>query len=622
MRALLSLIALLSLSAGVVAAESSSPAAAFLEARALAEEGRIAEALEALGPVLASAPQDVYVRLERTELLLRAGRLEDASAEVGLARRLAPENADALRLQGRIELAGADRDDEALDSARAAFERLRELDPEDLESLVSLGQVYLASGRAEAAADALAEAVRLRPGHAGIEALLARAVDSIGDAAQAERIQRDRLHREPEALGARLDLADLYARQGRHDEAAELLEEAPALQRAALDLRRRLALQRFLAGDLGQAREIARGVVDAWPSYGGGRLLLARIEIAFGRFAEAEELLAPLLADEPLPSAVAELRLRALEGQGRVDDAAAVLGRQLERAAEDAERGRAALELARLWARHERWAEVLEPAGIAARNADPEVAADGTLLVARALGRLGRHDEALAALGPADVARPLFAARRIALLLDAEREPAAAAERASLVAMRPEADLALAAVYADRARFEEAIGLLESARKRDPESLETEFRLASAYERAGRIEDSIALFRRLVERAPEFGPALNYLGYLWIDRGENLDQALELVDRAVTLDPDNGAYVDSLGWGLYRLGRWTEAVDQLERAARLIPDDPTVLEHLGDAFAAAGERVKALDAYRRAVALSPDEQSEVARKLARLEGGS
>ena len=121
---------------------------------------------------------------------------------------------------------------------------------------------------------------------------------------------------------------------------------------------------------------------------------------------------------------------------------------------------------------------------------------------------------------------------------------------------------------------------------------------------------------------PDDGRTLNYLGYMWADRGENLDQALELIQRAVALEPNNGAYVDSLGWVYYRLGRYSEARHHLEEAARLMPSDATILEHLGDLYVALEIPDKARETYRRALAIDDDNVEGLKRKLARLETGS
>lgn len=611
--------------AAPAAAAAATPAADFLVARALAEEGRLEEALARLEPILAIDPTDLYLRLERTDLLLRTGRLDEASAEARRARELSATNPDALRLQGRVELARADRDEAARQTARDAYQRLREQAPEDLEALVSLGQLELGSGNFGLAAEALAEAARLRPGHPGIESLLARALEGHGDPVQAERIQRARLEREPGSLVARLELADLLGLQQRHLEAARVLEQASAGQRSSFEVRRRLGLHLFLAGESERALELARGVVADWPSYGGARLLAARIELAHGRFEAAHEVAAPLFGGGPMAEAIADLRLRILEGLGRLDEAAAQLEAERGRLAESGRADEAderALEIARLWGRAGRWDAMLEATRAAGAGAGDQTADESRLLAATALSRLGRAEEALAELGAAEAARPRFAARRIGVLLDAGRAAQAETEIASLLAGRPDADLAVAVALVERERFERAIPLLESARARDAASLEAGFRLASAYERVGRLEDAVPLFRGILERAPDFAPALNYLGYVWIDRAENLAEALEMVERAVRLDPGNGAYVDSLGWGYLRSGRIPEAVAALERAARLLPDDATVLEHLGDACLAAGERGRAADAYRRAARAAGDPASAAARKLAQLEGES
>jgi tetratricopeptide (TPR) repeat protein len=600
--------------------------AAFLRAGVLADEGRPEEALAELDAVATLAPSDPYVEIVRAGLLMRLGRLDEATAAARHARELAPDEPEALRLLGRIGLMRADADSQAAAVAIEAFESLRRLQPEDLEALVSLGQLYLGAGHPELAADALAEAGRLRPGHPGIESLLARALDQTADAGQAERIERERLERAPGDLAPRLELADLLGRQGRHEEAVAVLDQAPAGQRAALEVRRRLGLQLLLSGDLARAREVASAVVDQWPDYGGGRLLLARIEAAYGQFAEAEAVLVPLLGAEPLPDVVADLQVRLLEGMGKIEEAAAQMESDRRRLADQgrsAEADRFSIDLARLWFRHQRWTEAVTAARAAAASADADTAGDGALLAAAALDRAGRWDEALAQLGPSDPARPLFAARRIGVLVDAGRDGDAEAEIERLLAARPEADLEIGAALADREQWRRAIPLLESAAKREPASVEATFRLAVAYERSARTPEAVELFQRLIAQAPDFSPALNYLGYFWIDRGENLERGLELVGRAARLDPDNGAYVDSLGWGLFRLGRNTEALESLERAARLLPDDATVLEHLGDVRLANGDRKRAAEAYRRAIASAPPGQADAAsRKLEALRGSS
>jgi len=91
------------------------------------------------------------------------------------------------------------------------------------------------------------------------------------------------------------------------------------------------------------------------------------------------------------------------------------------------------------------------------------------------------------------------------------------------------------------------------------------------------------------------------------------------VGRAVALEPDNGSYVDSLGWTYYQLGRHEQARDILERAVRLEPADATLQEHLGDVYVALGQKERAREAYRRALELADDNAEQVQRKLERLQ---
>ncbi|MFC2144491.1 tetratricopeptide repeat protein [Acidobacteriota bacterium] len=121
------------------------------------------------------------------------------------------------------------------------------------------------------------------------------------------------------------------------------------------------------------------------------------------------------------------------------------------------------------------------------------------------------------------------------------------------------------------------------------------FTRAAALERLDKFEESEALFRQLVDSEPNDANAANYLGYMWADREVRLEEALELIARAVSLDPENSAYLDSLGWVHFRLGDIVEAERWLRRAADLGGDfgDGTIYCHLGEVLLAGGERAEA-----------------------------
>jgi len=108
-------------------------------------------------------------------------------------------------------------------------------------------------------------------------------------------------------------------------------------------------------------------------------------------------------------------------------------------------------------------------------------------------------------------------------------------------------------------------------------------------------------FREALELNPDQPQVLNYLGYSLVEHQQNLDEALAMIERAVAAQPQAGYIVDSLGWALYRLGRYDEAVGHMERAAELMAVDPVVNDHLGDVYWAVGRHTEARFQWQRAL---------------------
>lgn len=127
-----------------------------------------------------------------------------------------------------------------------------------------------------------------------------------------------------------------------------------------------------------------------------------------------------------------------------------------------------------------------------------------------------------------------------------------------------------------------------------------------------------------LKRALELGGdqplVLNYLGYSWVDQGIHLNQAMDLIRKAVELKPDDGYFVDSLGWAHYRLGDFPKAAKHLERAVELRPDDPVINDHLGDAYWRVGRRLEARYQWSQALTLEPEPEEIDKIKLKLAEG--
>lgn len=121
------------------------------------------------------------------------------------------------------------------------------------------------------------------------------------------------------------------------------------------------------------------------------------------------------------------------------------------------------------------------------------------------------------------------------------------------------------------------------------------------HERLKAWDKAEADFRRALELNPDQPQVLNYLGYSLVERQEKLEEALDMIERAVAIQPDSGYIVDSLGWVLFRLGRYDEAVEHMERAVELMAVDPVVNDHLGDVYWAVGRTREADFQWRRAL---------------------
>ncbi|MEI6351416.1 MAG: tetratricopeptide repeat protein [Verrucomicrobiota bacterium] len=163
--------------------------------------------------------------------------------------------------------------------------------------------------------------------------------------------------------------------------------------------------------------------------------------------------------------------------------------------------------------------------------------------------------------------------------------------------------------------FEET---LHEAKNSNESLLNSAFYLSygAAAEQAGDLTRAVPLLRKSIELDPHSGQACNYLGYMWVDRGINLEEAGELIKRAVALEPNNAAFLDSLGWYYFKKGDYDKALPPMLKASEEIkPGDAVIFEHLGDIYLAQGNRALALTSWKKALALDPENKG-LAGKIA------
>ena len=179
--------------------------------------------------------------------------------------------------------------------------------------------------------------------------------------------------------------------------------------------------------------------------------------------------------------------------------------------------------------------------------------------------------------------------------------------------------LLLGSVYEARGDYEKGMETLKTGLQKDAENLELLFRYGVLLDKTGDKDACIDQMNKILELDPKHADALNYIGYTYADRGERLDEAKAMIQKALAIKPGSGYIIDSLGWVCYQQGAYDEALHHLEKAVKLLPEDPIINEHLGDVYAKKGAYKKALIYYRKALSLKDEENDRLKQKIADME---
>lgn len=243
---------------------------------------------------------------------------------------------------------------------------------------------------------------------------------------------------------------------------------------------------------------------------------------------------------------------------------------------------------------------------------------DAMILSADLLERMGQYDLSVATYKqvPQDSPDRYAAELGRAEALRRAAKPDAAIEVLEQLAqdysMLPQVHTSLGDLLRQEERYADAIEAYDKALSYSEDGGPTQWFLHYArgisHERLHNWEKAEADFRKALELNPDQPQVLNYLGYSLVEKQVKLDEALAMIQRAVAARPDSGYIVDSLGWVLFRLGRYDEAVEPMERAVALMPVDPVVNDHLGDVYWAVGRSREAEFQWRRALSfIAPDD---------------
>ena len=611
-------------SAAAPAQETSDDPYEFILAKLAAADSRYDEALSRIDKVIAHNPDNATLQFERAMILIDASRLDPAEAALRKVTTARPDFYDAQRVLGRLLLdrAGTDRAkvDEALSHLQAAYK----LNPDDIGTGMGVAQILLTTGRTADAEKVLASLLERAPDQRQLNYAYAQVLTKLGRGDESRQYLERAVEVDPTFGPAILQLIDIYQKENDWQKAAEIMQPLINDDPMNLDLQRQQAFFYLRGGMAEKARAAFKSLVQADPKDTRSQFYLAEALNDLEQYADADKIYRGLLEKNPAdPEVLASYGLSQI-GQRKLDEAAKTFNLLMGTAdLPDNLQVLAKTQLAYIELQKGNYQAAIDDAKPVLIFRDkPNTQAINIAL--DALKKQKRYSDAIVLLQPLVdnfAADPFVNARYVEMLLRAgavDRAKLAAATQSKFGAKNT---IATAEAYIQTEQYPLAMAMLQDAIKKSPDELDLQFELGSAFERSGDTKAAERVFLGILEKHPEHAATLNYLGYMWAEKGVNLERAADMLGRAVKQEPRNGAYIDSLGWAYFRQGKLELAEKYLTDAAHLLPRDATVHEHLGDVLAKRGEVHRALDLYREALTFEPEpkDEAKLRLKIAELE---
>lgn len=593
----------------------------FMIARRLEAQGDARGAIAAFERAAAAAPKAADIRAEIAAYHMRQNRPAEAERAARDAIALDDGSTEAHRVLGLL-LSGSDA---KMPEAITHLERVMATPSgaTDISLQFNLGRLYFFTGAIPKAIDTLTKVVEDQPQLSQARLILVQALSAAGRNDDAIEVLEPAARADPRLSGT---LAQLYERAGRVDDASAAYGRAASANPNNRDAQIRYASalltqggrdnakkalgvlaaliernskdagalylqsQAYRAsGDIFAAERSARAVIAIDPNSASGTYALAQVFMAGRRYREVVALIEPFTAAAAARGEQVTNLLTYLSGAyqalGQYDDAIAVL-RRAKAADKD---GSPAIDLY-LVQTHIAARKYVEAAAIAeeAQTRHPHDLRFSHLQ-ARALFRSGSQPRALSMLEG---------------LLKADPEEL-------------DTYTTLADLYGQAGRPDEGVRLLNDAAKRFPDETMIGFRRGAVLADANRIAEAELAFKEVLARDPEHADALNYLGYMLADRGMRLDEAIDLITRALRIDEGNPAFLDSLGWAQFKRGQFAEAEKNMTRAADSLPLNSVVQDHYGDVLARMGKYREAVAAWTKSLNGDGDDidRASIERKI-------
>ena len=183
----------------------------------------------------------------------------------------------------------------------------------------------------------------------------------------------------------------------------------------------------------------------------------------------------------------------------------------------------------------------------------------------------------------------------------------------------PDFIIYLGSFYEEVKKYDKAVETLKQGLETAPDNTKLLYRLGVVYDKWNKKSESIKVMKRIIELEPKHSNALNYLGYTYADMAINLNEAEQLITKALKYKPDDGYIIDSLAWVFYKKGDYKTALKHLQKAVKLVPDDPIILEHMGDVYLKLGLKSNALIYYQKSLSeRQPDDKAGIRKKIQEL----
>lgn len=609
----------------------------FLQGHMLSDGGNVEGAIAAYRRAMTLDPAAAAIPAALAELFLDENRHVDAQAMAEQAIKIAPDDKQAHRVLGQVyaTLAGTAQDTragrtsqqenigKAIDHFEKALESPVKQTAIDVRAL--LGRLYVAAESYDKAIPLLTDIVKEAPSWRDGPSLLMEAYSGAGRTTEAVAWLEESAPDNPQLYGT---LAGFYGRERRWADAAAAYEQALKASPRSFDLRVSLASMLLNIGgraDVLRARDVLREATGIRANDERALTLLSQAERRSGDAQAAEAAARRVIAQNAKNPRGYFVLAEALEEQRRfqplVDalapavstfrgssDGAFALGMLLPHL------GFAYQELGQ----YDKAIEVFEDARKLAPN-DPSMT---TYLIRAQLA--GKNYTAAA-----DIARTARAQHpddmRLASLEALALRRAGKLDQ-SVAAMEsyfqrntddPDAYIAMAQAYNDADRGAQAVKVLRDALGKFPGETSITFELGAVLDRQKKYAESEAVFRQLISKEPQNAPALNYLGYMLAERGERLDESVDYLKRALALDPENGSYLDSIGWAYFKDGQLDLALDHLKRAADILTTNSVVQDHYADLLFRLGRYDDAIAAWNRALSGDGDaiDRGDIDRKI-------